>query len=51
LTIKGQKAAYQRKSSMDKKKKELLILTSGDDADGRNKGNDNDDGCANHKST
>jgi hypothetical protein len=34
LTEKGQKAAHQIKSTMDKKKK-LLTLTSGDDAEGR----------------
>jgi hypothetical protein len=43
LTEKGQKAARQIKSTMDKKK-ELLTLTPGDDADGRNEGNDDDDG-------
>jgi hypothetical protein len=43
LTEKGQKAAHQRKSTTEKKK-ELLNLTPSDDADGRNEGNDDDDG-------
>jgi hypothetical protein len=43
LTEKGQKAVRQIKDTTDKKK-ELLTLTPGDDADGRNEGNDNDDG-------
>jgi hypothetical protein len=34
MTEKGQKAAHQMKSTMDKKK-EFLTLTPGDDADGR----------------
>jgi hypothetical protein len=43
LTKKGQKAAHKRKRTRDKKK-ELLTLTPGYDADERNEGNDNDDG-------
>jgi hypothetical protein len=42
LTKKGKNAAHQRKRTRDKKK-ELLTLTPGDDADGRNEGDDNDD--------
>jgi hypothetical protein len=43
LIKKGQKEARHRKSTTDKKEK-VLTLTSGDDADGRNEGIDDDDG-------
>jgi hypothetical protein len=42
LTKKGQNPAHQRKITRNKKK-ELLTLTPGDDADGRNEGDDNVD--------
>jgi hypothetical protein len=43
LDKKGQKKARQRKRPRIKKK-EVLTLTSGDNADGRNEGVDDDDG-------
>jgi hypothetical protein len=43
LTEKGQNAARQRKSTTDKKER-VLPLAPGDYTDGRNEGNDDDDG-------
>jgi hypothetical protein len=43
LTEKGQRQPARGKA-LQIKKKELLTLTLGDDADGRNEGDDNDDG-------
>jgi hypothetical protein len=44
LTEKRAKRQLAREKAPQIKKKELLTLTLGDDADGRNKGNDDDDG-------
>jgi hypothetical protein len=43
LTVKGKRQPAREKASW-LKKKELLTLTPGDDADGRNEGDDDYDG-------
>jgi hypothetical protein len=43
LTKYGQKAACQRKSTTDKKER-IAYSNSGDGAEGRNEGNDDNDG-------